>query len=186
MSRLRIFAADDGAAPYYESLNPAAISEQLSSIGVQFERWAAPLELAPGVAPEVVLEAYREPIARFMHAGGFQAVDVVSLHPEHPQKAELRQKFLNEHTHAEDEIRFFVAGSGLFTIHDEARGKVYETLCQQHDLIRLPAGTKHWFDMGPEPFFVAIRIFNNPAGWVAQFTGQDIAARFPRFETAVV
>jgi 1,2-dihydroxy-3-keto-5-methylthiopentene dioxygenase len=34
--------------------------------------------------------------------------------------------------------------------------------------------------MGPEPHFVAIRVFTNPAGWVANFTGDEIAARFPR------
>jgi len=27
-------------------------------------------------------------------------------------------------------------------------------------------------------------VFTNPAGWVANFTGNDIAARFPRLETA--
>jgi 1,2-dihydroxy-3-keto-5-methylthiopentene dioxygenase len=29
---------------------------------------------------------------------------------------------------------------------------------------------------------VAIRLFNNPEGWVANFTGEDIAGRFPRLE----
>ena len=38
-------------------------------------------------------------------------------------------------------------------------------------------------DMGPEPSFVAIRLFINPAGWVAQLTGSDIAQRFPRYES---
>jgi 1,2-dihydroxy-3-keto-5-methylthiopentene dioxygenase len=33
--------------------------------------------------------------------------------------------------------------------------------------------------MGPNPTFTAIRMFNNPEGWVAQFTGDKIAADFP-------
>ena len=107
-------------------------------------------------------------------------MDVVSLHAEHPQKAEVRKKFLDEHTHSEDEVRFFVAGSGLFSLH--LGDEVYEVLCQQGDLIGVPDGTRHWFDMGPNPFFVAIRLFTNPAGWVANFTGTDIAARFPRLD----
>jgi 1,2-dihydroxy-3-keto-5-methylthiopentene dioxygenase len=105
---------------------------------------------------------------------------VVSLSADHPQKAELRQKFLSEHTHSEDEVRFFVAGEGLFTLH--ADNKVFEVLCQKGDLISVPANTPHWFDMGPNPGFIAIRLFNNPDGWVANFTGSDIAERFNRLE----
>jgi 1,2-dihydroxy-3-keto-5-methylthiopentene dioxygenase len=46
----------------------------------------------------------------------------------------------------------------------------------------VPANTRHWFDMSEQPYFIAIRLFNNPAGWVANFTGTDIAERFPRYE----
>jgi 1,2-dihydroxy-3-keto-5-methylthiopentene dioxygenase len=55
-------------------------------------------------------------------------------------------------------------------------------ICEQGDLISVPDGTTHWFDMGPRPHFTAIRLFTNPEGWVANFTGSDIASRFPRFE----
>jgi 1,2-dihydroxy-3-keto-5-methylthiopentene dioxygenase len=37
--------------------------------------------------------------------------------------------------------------------------------------------------MGPNPHLACIRIFTNPEGWVAQFTGSDIAGRFPMLET---
>ena len=100
--------------------------------------------------------------------------------PEHPQRAELRRKFLSEHTHGEDEVRFFVAGSGLFTLHIKER--VYNMLCCRGDLIGVPAGTPHWFDMSARPSFTAIRLFTNPDGWVARFTGDPIAERFPRME----
>jgi 1,2-dihydroxy-3-keto-5-methylthiopentene dioxygenase len=90
----------------------------------------------------------------------------------------MRKKFLDEHFHKEDEVRFFVAGSGLFTLHVD--DKVYEILCEAGDLVGVPDGTKHWFDMGPEPSFVAIRFFTEPDGWVGHFTGTDIAQRFPR------
>ena len=107
-------------------------------------------------------------------------MDVVSLNSDHPQKAELRAKFLDEHRHGEDEVRFFVAGRGLFVLHIEEH--VY-VLCERNDLISVPAGTRHWFDMGEHPHFVAVRLFNNPEGWVAQFTGDDIASRFPCWKT---
>ncbi len=80
-------------------------------------------------------------------------------------------------------MRFFVAGSGQFTLH--IGHKVYDILCAQGDLIGVPGGTRHWFDMSETPYFVAIRLFTNKDGWVAQSSGDDIATRFPRMEAAV-
>ena len=71
-------------------------------------------------------------------------------------------------------------GSGLFTLHVD--GKVYEIECVQDDLIAVPDGALHWFDMGPEPRFIAIRFFTEPDGWVGHFTGTTIAQEFPRYE----
>lgn len=180
MSRIRIFQDDDPSTPLVETREHAAIAAELARIGVRFERWEANAPVAPGAPQEAVIAAYRADIDRLMAEGGYQAVDVISLTPDHPQKDALRQKFLDEHTHSEDEVRFFVAGSGLFTLH--VGSKVYEVLCEAGDLIGVPDGTTHWFDMGPEPFFVAIRLFTNVEGWVANFTGSDIAKRFPRYE----
>ncbi len=180
MSRLRIFAEGDPARPQYVTATPADIAAELGRAGVRFEQWPLATDLPPGASSEQTLAAYRSQIDRLRAEGGYQAVDVVSLHPEHPEREAFRQKFLNEHTHSEDEVRFFVAGSGLFTLHIGER--VFEVQCTAGDLISVPDGTRHWFDMGPAPFFIAIRLFNNPAGWVANFTGTDIAQRFPRYE----
>ena len=184
MSRLRIFsdqvtgAADP--APLGEYDDGAAIAEQLRAVGVRFERWPTHPEIVAGAAPDAVLAAYDDEIRRLSDAEGYRSADVVSMAPDHPDRAVMRTKFLDEHTHAEDEVRFFVDGAGLFTLHVGER--VFEVLCERGDLIGVPAGTKHWFDMGPEPAFVAVRLFTNPDGWVAEFTGEDIAGRFPRFE----
>jgi 1,2-dihydroxy-3-keto-5-methylthiopentene dioxygenase len=180
MSRLRIFDEGQGEEPLHAFDDHAQIARELGKVGVRFERWEASQPIEPGAAPEAVIEAYRGDIERLQHEHGYQAVDVISLNADHPQKDALRQKFLNEHTHSEDEVRFFVAGQGLFTLHINDR--IYEVLCCQGDLIGVPDGTRHWFDMGPNPGFVAIRLFTNPEGWVAQFTGDGIAQRFPRLE----
>ncbi len=178
MSRLRIYAENAPDRALAEHTDHAAIARELNARGVRFERWSATEPVVPGDPPEKVLAAYKADIDRLMAEKGYKAVDVISLNPDHPQKAELRQKFLNEHRHSEDEVRFFVAGEGLFSLHLD--DKVYEVLCTRGDLIGVPDNTRHWFDMGPNPNFVAIRIFTNPAGWVADFTGSDIAQRFPR------
>lgn len=180
MTRLRIFSDDAPAAPLSIAEAPEQIREQLSTIGVRFEQWQANAPVVPGAAQEDVIAAYRADIDRLIAENGFRTVDVVSIAPDNPQREAMRAKFLDEHFHKEDEVRFFVAGSGLFTLH--VGGKVYEIKCEQGDLIGVPDGTRHWFDMGPAPYFIAIRFFTEPDGWVGYFTGTDIAQRFPRYE----
>jgi 1,2-dihydroxy-3-keto-5-methylthiopentene dioxygenase len=178
MSRLRIFDETQSQTPLAVYHDHAAITHELGKVGVRFEQWAASQPIAPGASQEEVIAAYRDDIQRLKDEKGYQAVDVISLAPDHPERATLRQKFLSEHTHSEDEVRFFVAGSGQFTLH--IAGKVYDILCEQGDLIGVPDGTRHWFDMSESPYFVAIRLFTNKEGWVAEFTGDEIAQRFPR------
>ena len=180
VSRLRIFAEDHPDEPLLASTDRGEITRELAAIGVTLEQWEAAQPVAPGASQEEVFAAYRADIDRLVAERGFRSVDVASIGPENPKREEMRAKFLDEHFHKEDEVRFFVAGSGLFTLHVD--GKVYEMLCTQGDLIAVPDSTKHWFDMGPEPSFVAIRFFTEPDGWVGHFTGTDIAQRFPRYE----
>ena len=180
MSRLRIYHEGIPDTTLLATSNHDEIARELGRVGVRFEQWEASKPIQPGDPPEAVIAAYHDDIERLRRDAGYQAVDVISLSREHPQKDELRHKFLNEHTHSEDEVRFFVAGAGMFTLHID--DKVYEVLCEQGDLIGVPDGTRHWFDMGPNPFFVAIRLFTNKEGWVANFTGDEIAQRFPRFD----
>lgn len=180
MSRLRIFNEGEPATPLQVVNDHAGMAAELAKIGVRFEQWEANAPLQPGASPDEVMAAYRADIDRLIEENGFRTVDVVSIHPEHPDRETMRRKFLDEHFHKEDEVRFFVAGSGLFTLH--VAGRVYEILCEQGDLIGVPDSTLHWFDMGPAPFFVAIRFFTEPDGWVGHFTGTDIAQKFPRYE----
>ena len=180
MSRLRIFNDDAPQAPLLATSDRAEMAAALAGIGVGIEQWEAAQPVVPGDPPEAIMAAYRADIDRLIEANGFKTVDVVSIAPDNPQKEAMRAKFLDEHFHKEDEVRFFVAGSGLFTLHLD--GKVYEIECVQDDLIGVPDSTLHWFDMGPEPSFVAIRFFTEPDGWVGHFTGTDIAQRFPRYE----
>ena len=156
------------------------IQNQLDNLGVQFERWTADSPLAADADQESVLAAYDDSIDRLKQQFGFQSVDVIKLSQDHPEKAVFRQKFLAEHTHDDFEVRFFVEGHGLFYLH--VADKVYAVLCEQGDLISVPANTTHWFDMGENPRFTCIRLFTSPDGWVAEFTGSEIAKTFPTFD----
>jgi 1,2-dihydroxy-3-keto-5-methylthiopentene dioxygenase len=182
MSLLRVYSEKD-PIQFEEFSDFSGIAEQMTKASVLFERWKAEARLVDGSTQEEVLKAYEKPVSKLMQDRGFATADVISVHPNMPNHPELRKKFLEEHQHSEDEARFFVDGSGLFYIH--AAGKVFALLCERGDFINIPAGTKHWFDMGPRPFLKCIRTFTTQEGWVAEFTGDDIAKRFPRFESLI-
>ena len=110
-----------------------------------------------------------------MKTEGYQTSDVINVHPGLENIETLAKKFLSEHIHSEDEVRFFVDGEGLFWFNLENNDPVFCLLCERGDLISVPAGTKHWFDFGPKRFVKCIRVFIDPSGWVADYTGSDIA-----------
>lgn len=165
MTRLTIY--DEAGTRLAETAEGDEIAARLGEIGVRFERW--PTE---GFEPRV--EALR--------AAGYTTIDMVGITPDHPDRERMRGMFLSEHRHAEDEVRFFVEGAGLFTLREA--GRVFAVHCQAGDMISVPAGMRHWFDMGATPFFTAMRFFRTPEGWVGDFTGDPIADRFPRLEPA--
>jgi len=183
MSTLSVYDEENANNSEQTIEDYAAISNILHDAGICFERWPV-RELASTASNEDILAAYSPEIKHFCEEEcNFSTSDVVCLTPDHPDKELLRQKFLNEHTHNEDEVRFFVAGQGVFYLHIDS--KIYVLLCQAGDLISVPDGTKHWFDMGPSPSFTCIRLFSNPKGWVAEFTGDAISDKLPRFEQLV-
>jgi 1,2-dihydroxy-3-keto-5-methylthiopentene dioxygenase len=177
MTRLVVYEDNAPGVAVFESGDPAKIVPLLRDINVGFERWDAPIHLPPDASSEAILDAFRPYLDALMGTTGAGSADVVKLTPEHPQATALREKFLAEHTHSEPEIRFFVAGSGHFVLHEN--GKVYDILCEKDDLIQVPAGIKHWFDAGSKPSFTALRVFTDTSGWVAHYTGDVISSRFP-------
>lgn len=180
MTYLTVFPDTDATNPTVQTEDPKVIEQTLAQHNVLFERWIAHTPITKDADQAAIMQAYEHDIERLKALGGYQTVDVVSLFPDNPNKIELRKKFLDEHIHTEDEVRFFVRGRGVFYLHSQQQ--VVAVLCEQGDLISVPARTAHWFDMGADPEFTAIRFFNNEEGWVAQHTGDTIADQFPRYE----
>ncbi|WP_306337116.1 acireductone dioxygenase [Streptomyces sp. KL118A] len=165
---------------------PAEIAAALAPAGVRYEQWALRDDLPEDPDPATVLNAYRHEVDALAAAEEFATIDVVGLRPRKDlgwrltAKAE-RKKFLSEHTHDDDdEVRFFVAGAGAFYLH--VGSDVHAVLCEAGDLLGVPRGTKHWFDMGAAPSYTVIRFFHDEDGWVGNFTGSDIALKFPDFD----
>ena len=177
MSRLTVYQDDAPGVAVLVTDEPDIMARELATIGVRFERWESPVELSPFDEPEAILDAYRPYLDTLMGAVGAGSADVLKLTPDNPNAPALRQKFLSEHSHTEDEIRFFVHGSGNFIMHVD--GRVWDAHCAQGDLISVPANTKHWFDAGDKPFFTALRVFTDSSGWVPHYTGSLVHERFP-------
>jgi 1,2-dihydroxy-3-keto-5-methylthiopentene dioxygenase len=183
MTTLTIFAKEPGKVTRLSRTEEERkIRDELEKIGIRFERWKAEQVLAPGADQEAILKAYGRDVDRLKTADGYQSADVVRMQPDHPEREAMRQKFLSEHTHSEDEVRFFVEGAGAFYLRNDDR--VYQVVCTRGDLISVPTGQRHWFDMGPKPLFCAIRLFTSPTGWAANFTGDKIADAVPLYEAA--
>jgi 1,2-dihydroxy-3-keto-5-methylthiopentene dioxygenase len=179
MSLLRVYPESNAKISETYSKHDA-IANKLHGIGVRFERWEALQPLAANCTDQEILATYKTSVDRLMKEYDFKSCDVIALRPDHPNKTELRKKFLDEHIHTDFEVRFFVDGKGLFFIHSHEQ--VFAILCEQGDLISVPANTKHWFDMGENPSFKCIRLFTTPEGWVANYTGDGIAKNFPTFD----
>ena len=177
MSQLVIFDDLRPGHPVIATTDAEAIALELAAIGVQFERWQSPVELQPEDDAERILEAYKPYLDGLMGNSGAGSADVIKLTPDNPNAPALREKFLSEHIHTEDEIRFFVHGGGHFVMH--VNNRIYDAFCEAGDLISVPANTKHWFDAGEKPQFTALRIFTDTSGWVPHYTGDNISERFP-------
>jgi 1,2-dihydroxy-3-keto-5-methylthiopentene dioxygenase len=164
-----------------EIRDPREIRTFFNERGIFFDQWTCDVVFDDRATQEEILEAYSKDLKPFMEQGGYLTADVISINKLTENYEAIRNKFLAEHTHSEDEIRFFVDGQGLFWFNLENE-PVFNLLCQQGDLISVPAGTKHWFDAGENnPFVKAIRIFIDMSGWVPHYTDSAIEKRFSDF-----
>ena len=164
-----------------EIRDPKAIREFFNERGVFFDQWTCDVVFDDKASQEEILAAYSKDLKPFMEQGGYLTADVISINKLTENYGAIRAKFLAEHTHSEDEIRFFVDGQGIFWFNLENE-PVFNLLCEKGDLISVPAGTKHWFDAGEtNPFVKAIRIFIDMSGWVPQYTASNIETKFADF-----
>lgn len=152
------------------------IRKFLNDRGVFFDQWSANESFANDADQETILQAYGHVLTPYMEKNGYKTADVININQETPNYDAIRAKFLAEHQHTEDEVRFFVDGQGFFWFNlDNDKDPVFNVLCEAGDLISVPANTKHWFDAGKEmPFVKAIRIFIDTEGWVPHYTNSGV------------
>src|ERR1700722_20363328 len=157
------------------SLNEVSeITQYLSGLGIDYERWEPRETLPAGASAEDVLAAYAPKIEELKARGGYVTADVIGVNPKRPGRDAMLNRFNCEHWHDEDEVRFILAGRGVFHVHPKA-GPVVAIEVGAGDLIRVPLGTQHWFDLCPGRTIRAINLFHGPAGWTPHYTGSSTA-----------
>jgi len=156
---------------------PRQIREFLAPHGIWQERWALEDRVDPNASPQEILAAYAPEVERLMREGGYTTADVIDVTPELPGLQEMLDRFNREHTHSEDEVRFIVKGRGVFHIHPAA-GPVFAIEVEGGDLINVPKGTRHWFDLCPERAIRAIRLFQDRSGWTPEYISDGVHAAY--------
>lgn len=149
------------------------VRDYLAGIGIDYERWNTNAPLPPDATAEQILDAYSDEIDRLKKTGGYTTADVIDIHPGTPGLETMLAKFNIEHWHDEDEVRYIIAGRGLFHIHPQGT-PVVAIEVGEGDLIRVPRGTRHWFDLCGDRRIRAIRLFQDTSGWTPHYTKSGV------------
>jgi len=155
----------------------AAISAYLTERGIEYERMALVPGASGATSSEALLAAYAPKIDALKARGGYVTADVIDVNPDTPNLDAMLKKFSSEHWHDEDEVRLIVEGRGLFHIHPPD-GPVFALEVEAGDLIRVPKGTHHWFDLCGDKRIRAIRLFQDMSGWTPHYTGSGVDGKF--------
>jgi 1,2-dihydroxy-3-keto-5-methylthiopentene dioxygenase len=150
-----------------------AVRDYLAGMGIDYERWEASRAVSPGAPQEEILVAYSAEIDRLKAQGGYVTADVIDVNAQTPNLEAMLNKFNSEHWHDEDEVRFIIEGRGLFHIHPQ-QGAVVAIEVEAGDLIRVPRGTWHWFDLCADRRIRAIRLFQDASGWTPRYTQSGV------------
>ena len=167
MARIRVQDENREITDYQE------IREFLEPFGISYENWDVEGRIGSEATNEEILDAYAPEIERLKEQGGFVTADVINVTPETPGLDDMLAKFNKEHTHSEDEVRFTIKGSGLFHIHpDDA--PVFAIQVESGDLISVPTGTQHWFDLCDDRTIRCIRLFEDTSGWTPHYVDSPV------------
>lgn len=155
--------------------HPEKVRTYAASIGVDYERWENLKQVPADASDQEILEGYASEIEELKQRGMYVTADLINVVPTTPGLDEMLAKFNKEHWHDDDEVRFIVKGHGLFHIAPE-NSEVVSIEMEAGDMIRVPAGVRHWFNLCGDRTIRAIRLFKDMSGWTPRYTGSGIDA----------
>ena len=151
------------------------IRRELAALGIDYERWNLD-RVGADASAEDVLVAYSSEIEEMKRRGGYVTADVIDVNPATPNLDVMLATFDKEHTHDEDEVRFILAGRGIFFLN--IAGLVASVEVGPGDMLRVPRGTSHWFTLCEDRRIRAIRWFQDTTGWTPHYTGSGVDQGF--------
>jgi len=123
-------------------------AQELTSHGVQYEH--------------IPVDNYQARIEAVKLEQGYVTEDIVELGTSTAQI--IKDKFFQEHSHSEDEVRYVLEGEGIFDIRSKDDCWMRVTV-SAGDLIIVPKGRNHRFQvLGP---IKTLRLFKDQTGWLA-------------------
>ena len=131
-----------------QSISPAELNAQ----GVTYEQF------------ETNETAYKGPLEKLMKERGYVTMDQVKMWPDMPNFDALFQKFVGEHLHTDDEVRFVLAGAGVFEIRGD-QDRWMKVTVEPSDFILVPANRFHSFYLTEEKNIHCVRLFKDQTGW---------------------
>jgi len=153
------------------------VTDYLAKIGIEYDVWEPSQPLGSDASQQEILDAYSGEIEKLKAAGGYVTADVINVNPQTPNLDAMLAKFSREHWHDEDEVRFIVQGRGLFHVNPKT-SPVVGIEVEAGDLIRVPRGTLHWFDLCSDKQIRCIRLFQDPSGWTPWYTESGVDEGF--------
>lgn len=130
--------------------------DSLRSEGVMYEQF--PTE------PDQYLPA----LSQLKERRGYVEQDEVALSPQLENLEAICAKFIDEHSHTEDEVRFVLEGEGIFDIRSLA-DEWMRVKVEPGDLLVVPEGRHHRFMLTDQKAIRCVRLFKDQSGWVANY-----------------
>lgn len=155
---------------------PADIKDFLNFHGIAYDTWQVPDALSPLAKKDLlspdektqVLSSYTRELEHLKTTQGYIQNDMVCLCPTTPQIQDLLSKFDKDHYHTDDEVRFIFSGRGIFGFEGKKQEK-FTIEVVGGDYLVIPAYSWHWFTLGENRDIKAIRLFQDPSGWVPHY-----------------
>ncbi len=150
------------------------IQKYLNPYGIFYEKWECSIVSSEENPTDAeILTAFASQIEELKRRGNYATADVINVSPATPGLDSMLAKFSKEHTHSEDEVRFVVKGRGIFHINPQT-SSVFSVEMEEGDLINVPAGTRHWFNLCAERTICTIRLFEDTTGWTPHYIEDSV------------